>query len=105
MDKIEERNTKLQNKIDKFEKQEEIKKNQRNINIDNLYKEIGSNTISYVDYSEDVVKEQKDILSKTLEQIKNKTNDESFKKEINEYISNVKSDTKILALDKNLENI
>ena len=44
----------------------------KEIKIDNLYKEIGSNTISYADYSEDVVKEQKDVLSETLEQIKNK---------------------------------
>jgi uncharacterized membrane-anchored protein YhcB (DUF1043 family) len=99
-EKLNERNNKIKQKMNEFEKKESIRKDQRWENLDNLYKDI-----SYVDYDENIYEESSKVIKNTLNTIIAKSDDTSFNKKISEYINLIDMDKKIKPAINNIENI
>jgi hypothetical protein len=88
----------IQEKIDEFDNEQSRQRQQRSINIDNLYKTVEtSDLISYVDYDEKTYKESMAMLKNNLNKIKDNAKSESLKNKVDEYLNIQKLDTSIKA--------
>ncbi len=112
-EKMDEWNQKMQEKMDIFDNKQWIRREQRDANLDGLYKEIdpddyawySDNYISYVDYDEDTYTASMTKLKDSLNEIKSSSSNESFKKEIDKYIKLSEVDKTILPANDSIENI
>ncbi len=102
-DKIEEWNKKIQEEMDVFEQKQNFRREQRNYNLDNMYKDLDE--ISYIDYDSKSYEENLNKLKNGLKDIKNKTENKSFKKEIDEYIKLANLNNNIKPANDDLEKV
>ena len=97
-------------KMIEFDAEQEVRREMRDSHLDELKKPVGiplsyNNEISYVDYDENIYKENLEILQKSLKDIKESTSNESFKKELDEYIKLSNINNNISPATDELNNI
>jgi len=95
----------LKQKMEEFEKKQEVRKEQRKTEIDNLYNSDISPNISFVDYNKELYEKDIKILQDSLYDIKEKSDNNAFKMQIDNYINITKLDTKISPANDEINNI
>jgi len=92
-DKLWELSDSIQWNTNTFEQNQQIKRGQRYENLQNLYKE--TEPLSYEQYDEKIIDDNKKLLASALSQIKEKSEDAILNKKVDGYINLLDSDANI----------
>ena len=96
--------TDIKKKSEENEEQKTINKQNRNTNIQNLYRDVDW-TISYVDYNAETNRNNFEILKNTLTEINKETTNKDIKDKSKEYLTLITMDREIKANTDSLKNI